>query len=120
MNRRSGWLVLGLLTAPAVAWAEPRSVDAKALKGQWTDESGTKLLFSGGSEPKLKKIVDADGEVFSPLWSGWNEDHYQYVYRVPSTGYIVIINVLSVENNVGETTWTNDHMASGTERMFHD
>jgi hypothetical protein len=100
--------------------AEATAYSPSALKGTWLDESGTAYTFSGGSKPKVKKILDTDGEIFETLWSGWNEGQFQLVYRVPSTGYVVIVTITGVEAHVAETAWVNDHLASGTERFFQN
>lgn len=100
--------------------SDGQAYSPSALKGTWVDESGTAYTLSGGSTPKVKKILDTDGEVFTPLWAGWNEGWYQFVYRVPSTGYIVIVTITSVEAHVAETAWVNDHLASGTEHLYQN
>ena len=97
--------------------AAPGSI-ASDLEGSWLDEGGTRLRFTRtGQGLHVSSIVDSDGESFSLLGEEIRGGAFWFSYHVPSTGYNVEINVLSVEGDVAHTTWSNDHDASGTEDM---
>lgn len=93
-----------------------------ALAGEWNDEGGTHVSIEArGSQPFVKKIVDGDGEVFPVVEQGYVGGKFQWVYRVPSTGYVVTIVVEGMEGDrIVHTSWSNDHGMAGTEDMFRD
>jgi hypothetical protein len=108
-----------LWSAAAIAAPLP-AFDGALLGGSWHDEGGTHLIIKGGKTPKVKKIIDGDGEKFKTEQQGWVDGGFEFTYFVPSTGYHVTILVTRVEGGVGYTEWLNDHDMSGTELMYKD
>lgn len=103
----------------ALAGSTP-AFDGNLLGGSWHDEGGTHLIIKGGVVPKVKKIIDGDGERFKPEQQRWVERGFEFTYFVPSTGYHVTILVTHIEGGAAYTEWINDHDMSGTEMMYHD
>ncbi|RME28316.1 MAG: hypothetical protein D6798_02645 [Deltaproteobacteria bacterium] len=97
----------------------PRRADV-ALVGEWTpsmhDGERTTIVTRRG-RARVVSIIDHDGEVFDVKLSGWQDDRFTWVYRVPSTGYIVVVEVDAVTADRMQTTWTN-HERTGHEELI--
>lgn len=111
-------LVAGIMAWSGVAHAE--AFDGRLLGGSWHDEGGTLVVVKGGDTPKIKKIIDSDGERFIAEQQRWVERGFEFTYFVPSTGYHVTVLVVRIDGGVAYTEWINDHAMSGEELMYKD
>jgi hypothetical protein len=124
MKRLMVWAMLALSAGcPKQGSTGPTSgASAVAMAGQWRDEGGTSVTIEDrGGQPFVRKIVDGDGEVFPVAGQGYANGKFQWIYEVPSTGYVVTIVVEGMEGDrIIHTSWSNDHGMAGTEDMFRD
>jgi hypothetical protein len=124
MKRLMMWAMLALSAGcPKQGSTGPTSgASAVAMAGEWRDESGTHVSIEArGGQPFVRKIIDSDGEVFPVAGQGYTNGKFQWIYEVPSTGYVVTIVVEGMSGDrVIHTSWSNDHDMSGTEDMFRD
>lgn len=111
--------LLTLLFSPMALAGAPEPVaiakaDAKQIAGSWLDEGGARYVIRRkGKRVWVESIVDSDGEVFEIL-EHRDESEFTFVYRVPSTDYVVTIAVLSSDDDALQTAWQNAH-AKGIE-----
>ncbi len=114
-----GAALVAPLLALTLACAHAHRAQDAALVGLWTpsmtDGERTTIVTRGG-QAQVVSIIDSDGEAFDVKLSGWQDGHFGWVYRVPSTGYIVTVDVDSVAGDRMQTTWTN-HERSGSEEL---
>jgi len=91
--------------------------DARDLVGSWQDEGGAITRFALDDQAVVvSSIVDSDGEVFQVRTSGWVASAYQWIYLVPSTGYVVTTTVDSIAGDSMQTRWQNAY-SEGREEM---
>lgn len=95
----------------------PLGESNRALEGLWRDEGGAAYRFDvTGKSLTCTSIVDYDGEIFEVQSSGWDDGVFEWVYRVPSTGYVVSHRVVTVEDDQFNAFWENGE-SSGRSRF---
>ena len=82
-------------------------VDLAALAGTWQDDETLTLytILTPNGVPTLVSAVDDDGEVFAIQGMTWADGQFGWSVRVPTTGYDLHYDVLSVSDETMEARW---------------
>ncbi len=92
--------------------------EALGLVGTWQDSGGCTYTFAKvGGELVPTSIVDYDSEVFPVQKYKFDGGIYEFVYLVPSTGYVVTHRVIDLQGDQFQADWANQY-SSGQE-TFH-
>ncbi|MFT5679394.1 MAG: hypothetical protein ACI8RZ_000298 [Myxococcota bacterium] len=84
---------------------------SQTLEGVWKSDGGMITTIGGG---EVLSLVDYDDEVFTVLTSGWEDEGFSMHYEVPSTQYLVTIQITEIDNISLQYAWNNTTPDGGT------
>ena len=90
------------------------------LAGVWRNPSTNSVttIIWTGSRFRAVSVIDLDdGDVYPVTASNWNGSIIEWGYYVPDTTYNVVFTMTSLVGDNLNTTWYNDHAASGTRTL---
>ncbi len=101
---------LSFLTAPEAL---------PGLAGKWQDPDTLTIHTISWLSGKYVVVssIDNDNEVYVLKDQTWQDGTLTWTYYVPSTGYSVTFETVSLNGDSLATNWSNDHGDSGTQDL---
>jgi hypothetical protein len=90
------------------------------LAGVWFNpvtHSETTIVWENDQFEAVSVVDMDDGEVYPITDSDWDGARIRWSYYVPSTDYNVTFTMESLEGDILNCSWFNDHQASGTRAL---
>jgi hypothetical protein len=113
-------IVLATISCSFVASLFTESEPPIELAGIWFNpmtHSETTIVWEDDAF-KVVSVVDTDdGEVYTVRESDWNGPRIRWTYYVPSTDYTATFTMETLEGDILNCSWFNDHDSSGTRSL---
>jgi len=90
------------------------------LEGIWFNpvtHSETTIVWEDNQFVAVSVIDMDDGDVYPVTESDWDGTRIRWSYYVPDTNYNVTFTMVSLDGDILNCSWFNDHDASGTRAM---
>jgi hypothetical protein len=116
-------VTLGILTTLSCSFIDSlldSSEPPIELAGIWFNpvtHSETTIVWENDQFEAVSVVDMDDGQVYPITDSDWNGTRIRWSYYVPSTDYNVTFTMESLEGDILNCSWFNDHQASGIRAL---